>query len=74
MDQMRFGEERIRGSLPGLVESDLDLVELIQAGKGTDFCAVHCGYQPQFPVLSFFDLQSPERFGGHNLFLVMISL
>jgi hypothetical protein len=74
MNQARFREKRIRGSLPGLVKSDLDLIELIQAGKRADFCAVHSGYQPQLPVLSFFDLQSPERFGVHNLFLVLISL
>lgn len=57
----------VAGFLPGPIESDLDLIELIQAGEGTQLGAFEWGDQPQLPILFFFDLQFLERFGIHGI-------
>jgi hypothetical protein len=66
-DLFRRGIARIAGIFPSPVEGDLNLVEFIEAGEGSQLGALEGRDQPQFPVLVLFDLQFMEWFGVHDV-------
>ena len=72
--QVRRAAAGVAGFFPGTVEGDLDLVELLQAGEGTQLGALKWGNQPQLPILILFDLQFLKRFCIHGVLSPSVNL